>query len=164
MAKQIPIGDIVRKANISGLTQGIAGDILRQNEAYREKIKETVFNGTVIDGDLDELVAYVTEHYEPIEEKPTNIKLALEYDISAMKEALPTGSEYYEYKTIIIQDSEFLGKTDAEMIELTLNKYALEGWRLKEAITNEMGHNRAVVVNATINNTILILERLATKE
>jgi len=50
------------------------------------------------------------------------------------------------------------------MIELTLNKYALEGWRLKAAITNEVGHNHAVVVNATINNTVLILERLVTKE
>ena len=53
---------------------------------------------------------------------------------------------------------------DVEKIELTLCKFALEGWRLKAAITNEAGHNRAVVVNATINNTVLIFERLVTKE
>ena len=85
-------------------------------------------------------------------------------DIKSKKERLSIGEQYYEYKTVVVQDSAVLGKTDVEMIDLTLNKYAVEGWRLKAAITNEMGHNRAVVVNATINNTILIFERLVTKE
>lgn len=75
-----------------------------------------------------------------------------------------SANSLFNIATVIIKDSEFLGTVDAELIENTLNKYALEGWRLKAAVTNEIGHNRAVVVNATINNTVLILERLVTKE
>lgn len=88
----------------------------------------------------------------------------LRSEIETLKSNISLGSQYYEYKTIVIKDSEYLGTVNAEKIELTLCKLALEGWRLKAAITNEAGHNKAVVVNATINNTILILERLVTKE
>lgn len=39
------------------------------------------------------------------------------------------------------------------------NNYAIRGWHLHSAFTNEVGKNAALGINATINQTILIFER-----
>lgn len=77
--KQIPIGEIVRKSNLQGLTQGRAIEILRQNEEYRGKIKDTVFNGTVVEGDLDSILSYLQEQYEPIVESKATMQAPSDY-------------------------------------------------------------------------------------
>ena len=168
---EIPIGEIISATGCKGLSRNKAIEILNNNDAYNGKVKDTFRKGTVVEGDLDTIVAYIREQFEQMELSSAETergwmdeKDIIRSDIKSKKERLSIGEQYYEYKTVVVQDSAVLGKTDVEMIDLTLNKYAVEGWRLKAAITNEMGHNRAVVVNATINNTILIFERLVTKE
>lgn len=68
--KQIPIGEIVRKSNLSGLTQGKAIELLRQNEEFSKSIRDTVFNGTVVEGDLNDILSYIREYYDP---EPENV-------------------------------------------------------------------------------------------
>ncbi len=89
---------------------------------------------------------------------------SLREKIFILKSSLPSGTEYYEYKTVLVSDNEDTGAVNSEKIELTLCKLALEGWRLKTAITNEVGHNVGVMTNSTVNNTILIFERLTAIE
>ena len=147
------------------------------------------FMGDSVEGDIDEITNYLMEilKNEREKEEKEREKLArqrsealqaqsireqessasnmmLLKEINDLKDTLPDGAQYYEYKTMVIKDSDFIGAIDVERMDLILCKLALEGWRLKAAVTNESGHNRAVVVNATINSTILIFERLVTKE
>ncbi len=70
---------------------------------------------------------------------------------------------YYEYKVICIKDHWLSGEFDSIEMEFRLNALALEGWRVKGVFTNELGKNAlgvaGVGVNATIDNTNIILER-----
>ena len=70
-----------------------------------------------------------------------------------------TSEQKYEYKIETVSDSSVLGKIQVEEMENILRKYAQEGWRLHTALTNEMGKNAVVGVNATVNQTIFIFER-----
>lgn len=75
-------------------------------------------------------------------------------------------NDIYEYKVVTIQD-DYDGNISGKRIQDTLNDYASLGWRLKSAITNELGKNEFGVAvtgvgsgtNATIDNTVLIFER-----
>ena len=151
---RIPIGELIEAAHVSGLSKVRAINILKDSNNYSNCV---IGNGKIIDGDKDELARYLrlicnVEEPDP-EESPEAITddQSLRNEIEILKEQLPSGSEYYEYKTIIIQGDLVLGTADADQIELTLTRYALKGWRLKTA-------------NVTVNNTILILERQAAKE
>lgn len=171
------ISDVARLGNYGQTEyQNILG-CLRNSEKYKDKISTHPIKGDLVEGDIDEILSVLQDEMdsyiklkiqaenESAEAKGLSpLNDSLRNTVDRLKTSLPTGTQYYEYKTIVIKDSEVLGTVDTEKIDLTLNKYALEGWRLKAAITNEVGHNKAVVVNATINNTVLILERLVTKE
>ena len=73
---------------------------------------------------------------------------------------------YYEYTTLSLVDDDGGGLTTAQ-VTLLLNDYALDGWKLVSAYTNEMGHNStsggfggfSTGTNSTIDQHILILER-----
>lgn len=73
---------------------------------------------------------------------------------------------YYEYTTLSMVDNDGGGLT-AEQVTKLLNDYALDGWRLVSAYTNELGHNStsggfggfSTGTNSTIDQHILILER-----
>lgn len=65
----------------------------------------------------------------------------------------------YEYKVETVMDSIVLGKFEHEKIQRIINNYAIRGWHLHSAFTNEVGKNAALGINATINQTILIFER-----
>lgn len=65
----------------------------------------------------------------------------------------------YEYKIETVMDSAVLGKFDQDNTQHIINNYAMNGWRLHTAFTNEVGKNAALGINATINQTILIFER-----
>lgn len=65
----------------------------------------------------------------------------------------------YEYKIETVMDSAVLGKFDQDKVQHLINNYAINGWRLHSAFTNEVGKNAALGINATINQTILIFER-----
>lgn len=65
----------------------------------------------------------------------------------------------YEYKVETVSDSAVLGKVPVKDMETVLRSYAQKGWRLHTALTNEMGKNAVVGVNATVNETIFIFER-----
>ena len=152
---QIPIGELIEAAHVNGLSKVRAINILKDSNNYSSCV---IGNGKIIDGDKDELARYLrlicnVEEPDLPEESPEveTDEQSLRNEIEMLKEQLPSGSEYYEYKTIIIQGDLVLGTADADQIELTLTRYALKGWRLKTA-------------NVTVNNTILILERQAAKE
>ena len=76
----------------------------------------------------------------------------------------------YEYATEIIMDNRS-GGINQSSLNYTLEKYAKEGWRLHTALTNEAGKNTSssgyggvsVGTNATIDQTILIFERMISK-
>lgn len=65
----------------------------------------------------------------------------------------------YEYKIETVMDSAVLGKFDQDNTQHIINNYAMNGWRLHTAFTNEVVKNAALGINATINQTILIFER-----
>lgn len=137
-----PIGEVISAAHVSGLSKVKAINILSSNDKYSQCL---VDRGNAVIGDVGEMANYLRAVcYEEDPEllansgESTNEKALLFNEIEKLKHELPSGAQYYEYKTIIIQDSAFLGNTDAELIELTLNKYAMNGWRLKAAVTNEL--------------------------
>lgn len=167
MAK-VKISEIISHWGWTNVYPSIVTDWFKESKYGSSMVSG--LTGTTIEGDPEEIYAYAKKRYNErfkIAEEYTSVtepNTALKSSIDIKKKSLPNGVQYYEYKTIIVKDSEVLGTVDSERIELLLNSLALDGWRLKAALTNEAGHNRAVVVNATINNTILILERLVTKE
>ena len=76
----------------------------------------------------------------------------------------------YEYATEVIYDKRS-GGADIITLSETLARYARDGWRLHTAFTNEAGKNATTVglgsvslgTNATMDQTILIFERMISK-
>lgn len=76
----------------------------------------------------------------------------------------------YEYATEVIMDTR-RGGINQELLAATLEKYAKLGWRLHTALTNEAGKNAtsigyggvSVGTNATMDQTVLIFERMLSK-
>lgn len=70
---------------------------------------------------------------------------------------------YYEYCVESITDSKATGALSKDQLQWVLAEYALDGWRLHTAFTNELGKNALEVlgfgINATVEETILIFER-----
>ncbi|BDF06004.1 DUF4177 domain-containing protein [[Clostridium] hylemonae] len=69
----------------------------------------------------------------------------------------------YEYKVEIIVDSALTGTVRKEELQRMLSVYAMDGWRLHTALTNEAGKTvlaaAGVGANATVDQTVLIFER-----
>lgn len=73
--------------------------------------------------------------------------------------------EYCEYKAISVFDEK--GMVNADNLTDIMNLMGLEGWRLKTAVTNEVGKNASSVgingisvgTNSTVDQTVLIFER-----
>lgn len=65
----------------------------------------------------------------------------------------------YEYRVETVADSPVLGIFDKNDVQKILREYAISGWKLHSAFTNEIGKNAALGINATINQTVLIFER-----
>ncbi len=76
----------------------------------------------------------------------------------------------YEYATEVISDTRS-GGMNVSLLNETLQKYAKDGWRLHTALSNELGKNSTTIglggisagVNATMDQTVLIFERLIHK-
>ena len=72
----------------------------------------------------------------------------------------------FEYKVIVINDLSS-GEIDEKTIQNTLTEWSEKGWRLHTIFSSEIGKNSAGVsiagfgsiINATIDQTILIFER-----
>lgn len=92
----------------------------------------------------------------------------LNFNRQSLKQQLITSSinDLYEYEVVSITD-DVTGAIDVKRLSAILKIYAIEGWRLKTTITNEIGKNSVGVAfgsvgsgtNATIDQTILIFER-----
>lgn len=75
-------------------------------------------------------------------------------------------NDIYEYEVVSIVDSK-TGAIDVNLLKKTLQEYGMEGWRLVNSFTNEIGHNVSSLgvagistgTNATIDQTLLIFER-----
>lgn len=75
-------------------------------------------------------------------------------------------NDLYEYKVVTLRDSRS-GALDAQMLEKTLQEYSIQGWRIKNIFSNELGHRASSVsmngiqsgTNATIDMTYIIFER-----
>lgn len=73
---------------------------------------------------------------------------------------------YYEYLAVSLLDDDGGSLTPAQITRL-LNAYAMDGWKLVSAYSNELGHKStsggiagfSAGVNSTIDQHILILER-----
>nr|MBQ4454497.1 DUF4177 domain-containing protein [Clostridia bacterium] len=73
---------------------------------------------------------------------------------------------YWEFKVVQVVD-EKTGAVDPKLLEDTLNRLGLDGWRLKSAYSNEVGREEfsngfngmSTGTNATIDQNILIFER-----
>ena len=88
------------------------------------------------------------------------------------KEAHPDADgRYYEYRTIRIMDDNS-GYTDVNQINHVLNEMGYDGWRLVSALSSEVGKVSNTSgyagitsgTNATIDETILIFERVSKME
>lgn len=85
-------------------------------------------------------------------------------DVLVKREALKAKGylKGYEYKVISVVDSHS-GKCDTFALENKLNNLALEGWRVKGIVGNELGKNALAIMGAGVNSTveelIVILER-----
>lgn len=72
---------------------------------------------------------------------------------------------YYEYKAISVFDQS--GSANVDMLTETINNMALQGWRLRTAVTNEVGRrefnsrigNISSGINSTVDQTVLFFER-----
>lgn len=72
----------------------------------------------------------------------------------------------FEYKVVIINNLE-TGEVNEIQMQITLNTYAENGWKLHSVFNNELGKTSSSVavgflgttVNATIDQTVLIFER-----
>ena len=74
------------------------------------------------------------------------------------------GKKYFQYKTVAIPDKAD-GRADVEAMEKSMNELGLEGWRLVNVFSNEIGKNSEYIgmyreLNATIDETVLIFERI----
>lgn len=75
-------------------------------------------------------------------------------------------NDLYEYEVEVITDTN-TGVLDVSLLKIILNKYALDGWRLKAVLSNEIGKVSSSLgiagisagTNATIEETVLIFER-----
>lgn len=76
----------------------------------------------------------------------------------------------YEYATEVISDNRS-GGMNVTLLNEVLQRYAKNGWRLHTAISNELGKNSTTIglggisagVNATMDQTVLIFERMISK-
>lgn len=83
----------------------------------------------------------------------------------AIKEQL-SKNPLFEYKVIVIEDLSS-GQVDNKKIQQTLDEWSEKGWRLHSIYSSEIGRNSAaasiarlgVMINATINQTVMIFER-----
>ena len=99
-----------------------------------------------------------------IEQRIQHQKQVLESRINSLKAKGYEG--YYEYTTLSLVDDDGGGLTTAKITQI-LNDYALDGWRLVSAYTNELGHNStssgfgglSAGTNSTVDQHVLILER-----
>ena len=109
------------------------------------------------DSDRDTIVDFIKSNYDQtdyVQDKGID-SLGARQAIDYLKSKLVSGDEYYEYKTVVLRDSVVQSKIETEYIDNTLNKYALEGWRLKAVTRQEIGANW---------NTVLFLERVVVVE
>ena len=93
-------------------------------------------------------------------------QLKYQRDKEKYKDLLDRGLDhFYEYKAITIFDKN--GVADVNKLTDTMNKMALKGWRLKTAVSNEVGKEAFALglggftsgTNSTIDQTVLIFER-----
>lgn len=88
--------------------------------------------------------------------------------IKAREEKILTNNNLYEYKVITVMDLD-TGVCNEAKISQILSTYANEGWRLHTIYTNEIGKTQRPQalaigsVNATIGQTIIVLERIISK-
>jgi hypothetical protein len=88
-----------------------------------------------------------------------------EQEMAEQLEALKaSGADgYYEYKVLKMEDNARAGCLDAEELMYTLNTMGLQGWRLVNAYSNELGKNNIALngfgTNATNDEHIMIFER-----
>ena len=96
-------------------------------------------------------------------ERQSREKSADEYAMYVAQLKQSGADGYYEYKVIKLMDNVAAGCLDANLMMNTLNQMGLEGWRLVNAYSNELGKNALALggfgVNATADEHILIFER-----
>lgn len=148
-------------------------EILKKELAERKEInknsKTDLINEVMEEAVEETIKAQIREEKEQkereIKQKLEKTKKEKEILIKRLKE---NGlDEYCEYKVLKIADSR-KGFIDEGSLEKNLNYYALEGWRVKTAYTNELGKNSHSVgiggistgTNSTCDEHIIILERI----
>lgn len=119
--------------------------------------------GELLGDDITKCFNCFFELPDPEKEKEER-KLA----IKAREEKILTNNNLYEYKVITVMDLD-TGVCNEAKISQILSTYANEGWRLHTIYTNEIGKTQRPQalaigsVNATIGQTIIVLERIISK-
>ena len=126
-------------------------------------MKECPYCGELLGDDITKCFNCFFELPDPEKEKEER-KLA----IKAREEKILTNNNLYEYKVITVMDLD-TGVCNEAKISQILSTYANEGWRLHTIYTNEIGKTQRPQalaigsVNATIGQTIIVLERIISK-
>ena len=150
-------------ANGSAAINGdIVSDLFRQgnaNEIAKFLDREIPFLTFMTISELSALNDKLNGHLIKVvdEEEKTKIKVGLlktqGYD------------DYYEYQALSILDEN--GMANVEKLTGLMNQMGLQGWRLRAAVTNEIGKEALALgvaglgagVNSTVDQTVLIFER-----
>ena len=111
---------------------------------------------------VEDITATVMSYKDAQERKKREEELKEKRNQAAVEKA----GGYWEYKVVTLYDSDS-GSIDAMRLEGTINDLGKEGWRLRCAFTNELGHNTNTAgvggissgTNATIDQNVLIFER-----
>ena len=62
----VPIGEVINAVGVEGLKRNKALEIINSNEDFSGCVKET-FKGIVIEGDVDSIIEYIRNNYDPNE-------------------------------------------------------------------------------------------------
>ena len=79
-----------------------------------------------------------------------------------LKPSLYRLNNEYEYYVVTVNDLS-TGEADTNTINYTLSEYAKKGWRLHTIYTNELGKDKNYSTNATIDQTVIVFERIVYK-
>ena len=132
--------------------------IRTKNVAYFQGIGQ----GKATKRAIDDVYTYV---YPEIEKQNKKREL-LEIENTKQKAAIEKAGGYWEYKILSLYDNS-TGSLEIASLEGTINDLGKEGWHLRCAFTNELGHNSnsggimglSVGTNATIDQNVLVFER-----
>lgn len=115
--------------------------------------------------EAEKKILHEEEHKRKVELEKSRVQKEIEAAERIYSEMIKI-NDLYEYKVATIKDCRS-GALDAQILEKTLQEYSIQGWRVKDIFSNELGHRSSSIsmngmqygTNATVDMTYIIFER-----